>query len=224
VKLNSFQGEEESLSIPCGSVQLDGDLLVPPNAHGVVVFAHGSGSSRHSPRNRQVAKVLQDAGLGTLLMDLLTREEEIIDVQTRHLRFDVALLAERLGCAVAWLAQQQSTLMLNIGLFGASTGAGAALITAADHPDLIGAVVSRGGRPDLAGSALSLVKSPTLLIAGANDEPVVELNQQAQKLLQCQHELQLVPNATHLFEEQGALEVVSTLACDWFLNHLPPRL
>lgn len=222
--VSMIQPDEQAVNIPCATVTLDGDLCVPPKTHGVVVFAHGSGSSRHSPRNRQVARVLQEAGLATLLLDLLTRDEELIDTQTRHLRFDINLLAERLNCAVDWLSQQESTLAHNVGIFGASTGGGAALVTATEHPDLVCSVVLRGGRPDLAGSALSRVKAATLLLVGTRDEPVIDINQRAMSELRCEHQLHLVPNATHLFEEPGTLEEVSRLACDWFLHHLPPKL
>lgn len=188
----------------------------------MVLFAHGSGSSRHSLRNRYVAGVLQQVGLATLLMDLLTREEEEAEQFTRHLRFDIDLLAGRLGGALDWLAQEPSTAALNIGLFGASTGGGAALVAAARKPEAVGAVVSRGGRPDLAGEALPFVKAPTLLIVGSLDTVVIELNDQALQQLHCEKEMRLVPGATHLFEEPGALEGVAQLARDWFLRHLTP--
>jgi dienelactone hydrolase len=216
--------EEQVVTIPAGSVLLEGDLCVPPRIHGVVLFAHGSGSSRHSPRNRQVAKVLQDAGLATLLMDLLTRDEELIDVQTGHLRFDVGLLADRLSSAIDWLSQHPATQGFNIGLFGASTGAAAALMAAADNADIVTAVVSRGGRPDLAGSALAKVKTPTLLLVGDQDPQVIALNEEAMRNLTCEHVLYIVPNATHLFEEPGTLEEVAQMARGWFLRHLPPKM
>jgi dienelactone hydrolase len=186
-----------------------------------VLFAHGSGSSRHSPRNRYVAGVLRAAGLATLLMDLLTPEEEAEDRYTGHLRFDIDLLAERLVAATDWLAQQPQTAGWPVGYFGASTGAGAALVAAARRPDAVGAVVSRGGRPDLAGAALARVKAPTLLIVGGRDEPVIALNQQALgRLGAAVKKLVIVPGATHLFEEPGALEEVARLASGWFTRHL----
>jgi len=187
------------------------------------LFAHGSGSSRHSPRNRYVAKVLQEARLATLLIDLLTTEEESVDMWTRHLRFNIQLLAERLSNTTDWVIKNADTKNLSIGYFGASTGAGAALVAASERPRLVKAVVSRGGRPDLAGEdALSLVKAPTLLIVGGNDDQVIEINRQALKLLRSlqQKELVIVPGATHLFEEPGTLEKVSELAANWFVKYL----
>jgi dienelactone hydrolase len=213
---------QQLVSITAGAVSLEGDLTVPEKKRGVVLFAHGSGSSRHSPRNRLVAEELQQAGLATLLLDLLTEEEEAAERDTRHLRFNIELLAERLGGAMDWLAHEPSTCMLNIGLFGASTGGGAALAAAAQKPASVSAVVSRGGRPDLAGALLPLVKAPTLLIVGSLDTAVIELNDQALQQLECERDLRLVPNATHLFEEPGALEEVAGLARDWFLRHLGP--
>jgi dienelactone hydrolase len=186
----------------------------------LVVFAHGSGSSRFSPRNRFVAGVLEEAGLATLLIDLLTPQEEAVDELTRHLRFDIRLLAERLVAASEWARQQPDTEHLPIGYFGASTGAGAALVAAAQRPDLVGAIVSRGGRPDLAGPALPLVKAPTLLIVGGRDEVVIELNQRAFDQLRCEKRLEIVQGATHLFEEPGTLEQVARLARDWFVRYL----
>lgn len=201
---------------------LDGDLTMLNTAQGIVLFAHGSGSSRHSPRNRYVARVLQEAGFATLLMDLLTREEEAVDEYTRHLRFDIDLLARRLIGATDWLRQQESTRLMPIGYFGASTGAGAALMAAAERPDVIGAVVSRGGRPDLAGSALPCVHAPTLLIVGGHDFSVIPLNQQALEQIAAEESrMEIVPNATHLFEEPGALEQAARLAADWFARWLP---
>lgn len=188
--------------------------------HGVVLFAHGSGSGRFSPRNRYVAQVLQGAGMATLLVDLLTREEEQIDLRTRHLRFDISLLAQRLSEVIDWLYDFPATVGLPIGLFGASTGAAAALVTAAQRPDAVAAVVSRGGRPDLAGAALSFVRAPTLLIVGSADESVIKLNKQARRQLHGITRLETVPGATHLFEEPGTLEQVATLASDWFSHHL----
>jgi putative phosphoribosyl transferase len=205
-----------------GDAVLDGDLVVPSGASGIAVFAHGSGSSRHSPRNRSVARVIREAGVGSLLFDLLTREEESIDVFTRHLRFDIELLTRRLIEATRWLASQEETRNLRVGYFGSSTGAAAALMAAARLGDEIGAVVSRGGRPDLAGDALPLVKAPTLLIVGGHDETVIELNQDAYARLRCEKELRVIPGATHLFEEPGALEQVADYAADWLKGHLQP--
>ena len=214
-----------AVTITAESVTLAGDLAIPTDARGVVVFAHGSGSSRHSPRNRFVAETLRDAGLATLLMDLLTEAEEVEDLRTHALRFDIALLARRLVGATDWLTQQPEMKPLTIGYFGASTGAGAALVAAAERPDLIGAVVSRGGRPDLAGSALGAVRAPTLLIVGGSDLPVIAMNRDAMRQMRAQTpqtQLEIVPGATHLFEESGALEAVAALARDWFARHLAP--
>lgn len=194
----------------------DGDLVLPDTPHGIVVFAHGSGSSRHSPRNKQVAAMLNAAAIATLLIDLLTAEEEQIDLQTRELRFDVGLLAERLSRASGWLAEQSQTASLPLGYFGASTGAAAALIAAGDRADVTRAVVSRGGRPDMAGDALARVRAPTLLIVGERDAQVVERNQRALEQLTSEKQLEVVPGATHLFEEPGALERVAELAREWF--------
>lgn len=204
------------VSIPVGGVRLDGTLTLPQGAAKVVAFAHGSGSSRHSPRNRQVAQALHGAGLATLLFDLLDRDEEALDIRTAELRFDIPLLSERLIAAVDWLAAEAHTAALPIGLFGASTGAAAALQAAADRPARVTAVVSRGGRPDLAGDALERVHAPTLLIVGENDPVVMELNLEAQRRLRCETRLETVPGATHLFEEPGALERVAELAGEWF--------
>jgi putative phosphoribosyl transferase len=206
--------------IRSGYVTLEGDLQVPDDATGVVLFAHGSGSSRHSTRNRFVARELQAVGLATLLIDLLTSEEEAVDQHTGHLRFDIPLLAERLVAATHWLGNDPSTRSLKIGYFGASTGAAAALVAASDEPDRVGAVVSRGGRPDLAGDALPRVRAPTLLIVGGRDLTVLELNRAAMALMRTEVRLEIVPGATHLFEEPGALEAVAHLARDWFLRHL----
>ena len=200
-------------------VALDGDLALPEPCRGVVVFAHGSGSSRHSPRNRAVAASLQQAGFATVLMDLLTVDEEAIDRHTAHLRFDIELLARRLAAATEWLTKQSETAKLTLGYFGASTGAAAALVAAANDPR-VRAVVSRGGRPDLAGSRLPEVAAPTLLIVGGADGSVIALNQQALRAMRCVKELAIVPGATHLFEEPGALERVMTLALRWFERHL----
>jgi putative phosphoribosyl transferase len=202
-------------------VRLAGDLVVPSSAVGVILFAHGTGSSRFSPRNRRVASALHARGLATLLMDLLTAQEEDVDSRTAHLRFDIALLASRLTAATDWLANDENTARLPIGCFGASTGAAAALITAARRPGMVRAVVSRGGRPDLAADDLPAVRAPTLLIVGSRDEPVIELNRQAMARLRCEVRLEIVPGATHLFEEPGALEEVARLAGDWFLRTVP---
>lgn len=212
---------EYDVHIPAGTVNLEGALGMPEMpAHGVVLLAHGSGSGRFSPRNRAVAQVLQGAGMATLLVDLLTREEEEIDLRTMHLRFDISLLAHRLSEAIDWLHEYPATAGLPIGLFGASTGAGAALVTAAQRPDAVAAVVSRGGRPDLAGAALASVRAPTLLIVGSADETVIKLNKQARRQLHGITRLEIVPGATHLFEEPGTLEQVAALASDWFSHHL----
>ncbi len=203
---------------------LDGDLAIPEKAEGVVLFAHGSGSSRHSPRNRFVASVLQQAGLATLLLDLLTPEEEAVDDRTGEMRFDITKLADRLAGAADWLTEQPLTRGLPIGAFGASTGAAAALITAAKRPQQIGAVVSRGGRPDLADWMLPQVKAPTLLLVGGQDEPVIEFNEEALQHLGAPiKQLVIVPGATHLFEEPGTLDQVARLARDWFRRHLVRR-
>jgi dienelactone hydrolase len=211
---------EIQAQIPAGDVVLDGDLLIPSGASGIAVFAHGSGSSRHSPRNRSVAHVICEAGVGSLLFDLLTREEESVDIFTRHLRFDIEFLTARLIEATRWLAGQEETRNLRVGYFGSSTGAAAALMAAAKLGAEVGAVVSRGGRPDLAGDALPLVKAPTLLIVGGHDETVIELNQDAYALLRCEKELRIIPGATHLFEEPGALEQVAAFAAAWFKERL----
>ncbi len=206
--------------IPAGRATLDGNLTIVDGATVLVLFVHGSGSSRHSPRNQFVARTLNNAGLATLLFDLLTPEEEAIDARTAELRFNIELLAERLVHASNWAKQQQETRDLRIGYFGSSTGGGAALVAAAEVPDDVGAVVSRGGRPDLAGEALPKVQTPTLLIVGGNDDIVIELNEQARDLMRCEVKLEIVPGATHLFEEPGALERVAQLASDWFLLHV----
>lgn len=203
-----------------GGAVVHGDALVPDGAEGIVVFAHGSGSSRHSTRNRRVATSLNERGLATLLMDLLTPDEEQADLRTAHLRFDIALLARRLVGAADWLGRQTWSSDLRIGYFGASTGGGAALVAAAHQPDRIGAVVSRGGRPDLAGDALPDVAAPTLLIVGGQDHAVIEMNRDAYAQLQCKKELEIVPGATHLFEEPGTMEAVADLAGEWFVGHL----
>jgi dienelactone hydrolase len=205
-----------AVQVPSGQVILEGDLVIPDHAPGVVLFAHGSGSGRHSPRNRSVARTLHEAGLITLLIDLLTAEEEEIDLVTRELRFDIPFLAGRLTGAIDWLGEQEATRRLPVGLFGASTGAAAALITAANRSDRVRAVVSRGGRPDLAAYALPRVTAPTLLIVGEHDDVVIDLNRQALDHLCGEKRLEIVPGAAHLFEEPGALEQVSALARDWF--------
>jgi putative phosphoribosyl transferase len=207
--------------ITVGSVTLEGDLDIPEGARAVVLFAHGSGSSRHSPRNRFVAQVLRQAGLATLLLDLLTGDEEVVDMETGHLRFDIDLLAGRLVGATDWLAQAPETAGFPVGYFGASTGAAAALVAAAERPERVGAVVSRGGRPDLAGEALPKVRAPTLLIVGGFDGPVIGLNRRAlERLGSREKQLVIVPGATHLFPEPGALEAVARLAAAWFTRHL----
>lgn len=208
------------IRIPAGRATLDGNLMLVDAAIGLVLFAHGSGSSRHSPRNQFVARTLNKAGLATLLFDLLTPEEESVDLHTREHRFNIGLLAERLVQATEWATQQNETRDLRIGYFGSSTGAAAALIAAAELPDETGAVVSRGGRPDLAGAWLSKLKAPTLLIVGGEDDVVIELNEQARAQIKCECKIEIVPGATHLFEEPGTLEQVAKLASDWFVNHL----
>ena len=219
-KLSGRNESEQLVSVNASGVILEGNLEIPQGTRGIVLFAHGSGSSRHSPRNRYVAQVLRQAGLATLLMDLLTPSEEVIDRQTRHLRFDIGLLAERLVGATHWLKETPATQKLKIGYFGASTGAAAALVAAADCPEAVGAVVSRGGRPDLAGYALSRVCAPTLLIVGERDRLVLKLNREAQAQLRVSNQLELVGGATHLFEEPGTLEEVARLASQWFARYL----
>lgn len=211
---------ERHIAIDIGAAALQGDLVIPAAAAGVVLFAHGSGSSRLSSRNRYVAGVLQQGGFATLLLDLLTEQEERVDQITRQVRFDIPLLAERLTRAVVWLRLESDTSSLPIGLFGASTGAAAALITAAERADAIRAVVSRGGRPDLAGDALPRVEAPTLLIVGSRDEHVIELNEQAMARMHARTELSIIPGATHLFEETGTLEIVADRALRWFADYM----
>jgi putative phosphoribosyl transferase len=206
--------------IASGRASLAGDLALPGDPRGVVLFAHGSGSSRHSSRNRYVAGELRQSGLGTLLMDLLTAEEEEADARRGHLRFDIGLLARRLRDATEWLRADPETSGLPVGYFGASTGGGAALVAAAENQETVGAVVSRGGRPDLAGAALPRVEAPTLLIVGGRDEPVIAMNREALARLRCEKRLEIVPGATHLFEEPGTLEEVARLAAAWFTRHL----
>lgn len=215
--------DERPVSVAAGSVLLEGTLAVPDGARGVVLFAHGSGSSRHSPRNRYVAEELRTGGLATLLVDLLTPSEEAVDMRTRELRFDIGLLADRLAGAIGWLAGEAATRTLRVGMFGASTGGGAALVAAAHLPDRVRAVVSRGGRPDLAGDALPNVRAPTLLIVGERDDAVIALNEQAMARMTAEVQLEIVPNATHLFEEPGALQAVARLATSWFVRHLGHR-
>jgi len=212
--------EEGLVYVNAGGVTLEGNLLIPNGARGVVMFAHGSGSSRFSSRNRHVADVLRKSGAGTLLIDLLTRDEEAVDMRTAHLRFDIALLADRLVGASAWLAKQPETMGLKLGLFGASTGGGAALVAAARVPERIAAVVSRGGRPDLAGPALPAVQAPTLLIVGGDDGPVIDMNREAYDQMVCERQLVIVPHASHLFEEPGKIEEVARLAAEWFTRYL----
>jgi dienelactone hydrolase len=214
--------DRHEVTIDQPGLQLAGDLSLPPQPAGLVLFAHGSGSSRFSSRNRAVARYLNDVGLATLLLDLLTADEEIIDARTAELRFDIPLLAGRLTGTVDWTDRQPALAALPLGLFGASTGAAAALITAAERPQRVAAVVSRGGRPDLALPVLDRVRAPTLLIVGGHDREVLALNRQALAALTGPKALEIVPGATHLFEEPGALEAGARLAGDWFLRHLPP--
>jgi putative phosphoribosyl transferase len=215
--------QQTEVTIPAGKVYLEGTLNLPDDLVGIVAFAHGSGSSRFSPRNLFVAEVLNDAHQGTLLFDLLTASEQQIDESTGHLRFDIGLLSARLIGAIDWLDQIKPKRDLPIGLFGASTGAAAALVAAAKRPEAISAIVSRGGRPDLAGKALVAVKTPTLLIVGGLDTVVIELNRKSSDMLQVTHRLAIVPGATHLFQEPGALEEVARLARDWFQQHFPAK-
>jgi putative phosphoribosyl transferase len=207
---------EQQVIIPADGVKLEGSLVLPQAARAVVIFAHGSGSSRHSPRNRYVAGVLQEAGIGTLLFDLLTRNEDTV----YETRFNIELLTERLKSATLWLQRQPETTGLSLGYFGASTGSASALRAGADPGTHISAVVSRGGRPDLAGDALPRVKAPVLLIVGGNDLQVLDLNRRAYDMISAEKRLEIVPNATHLFEEPGALEEAAHLAAEWFKNHL----
>ena len=216
------RSEERVVRVVAGPVTLEGNLTLPAGARGVVLFAHGSGSSRLSPRNRYVARLLNEGKLATLLIDLLTPDEAVIDVQSAHLRFDIGLLAERLIGATDWLTQYPDSRHLRVGYFGASTGAAAALVAAAERPRVVGAIVSRGGRPDLAGPALARVQAPTLLIVGGDDAPVIELNRQAFTQLRGEKRLAIIPGATHLFEEPGALEQVAWLAREWLERYLAP--
>ncbi len=210
-----------AVQIELADAVLHGDLVLPTGAKGLVIFAHGSGSSRHSPRNRFVARRINDERLATLLMDLLTEEEEQLDEVTRELRFDIGLLAQRVARVVAWEGQQKELADLNVGLFGSSTGAAAALVAAAELPaGAVQAVVSRGGRPDLAEAALGRVQCPVLLIVGGHDDVVIELNESAMRQVKCEVEMVIVPGATHLFEEPGTLEQVADLAAGWFARYL----
>jgi len=220
---NSTLATAREVRIPSGDARLCGDLVLPPDFNGVVLFAHGSGSGRHSARNRQVARSLQQAGIATLLFDLLTVEEEQVDLRTRQHRFDIALLTQRMQDATAWIRAQPELKRAPIGYFGASTGSAAALIAAARLGHRVRAVVSRGGRPDLAGpAALAAVTAPTLLIVGGADPAVIDLNREAFARMQCEKRLEIVPRATHLFEEPGTLEEVSELAAAWFNEHMAP--
>jgi dienelactone hydrolase len=214
---------EHPVKIPTGRVPLDGNLVRPEGSQGIVLFAHGSSSSRHSPRNRYVASVLREAGLATLLMDLLTPDEESLDERTGHLRFDIGLLADRLAAATDWIASSPATRHFVVGYFGASTGAAAALVAAAQRSDFVRAIVSRGGRPDLAGAALARVKAPTLLIVGGHDVPVIDMNRQAMAQMRAEVKLKIVAGASHLFEEPGTLETAARLARDWFAHRLAAR-
>jgi putative phosphoribosyl transferase len=216
-------GDRREVLIDLEGVTLEGTLALPKDAHGLVLFAHGSGSSRNSPRNRYVAQILQSHRIGTLLFDLLTRQEESVDQYSGELRFDIPFLAKRLVGATRWVISSVGTQDLRMGYFGASTGAGAALVAAAELPGIVSAIVSRGGRPDLAGNALGLVRAPTLLIVGGEDGPVITMNREALARLQCpDKKLVIVPGATHLFEEPGTLEEVARVAAEWFTRHFTP--
>jgi pimeloyl-ACP methyl ester carboxylesterase len=208
------------VQLAVGPVVLEGILDIPPGARGLVLFVHGSGSSRHSPRNQFVAEQLHAGDLATLLLDLVVNGEEAVDSETAELLFDVDLLGQRVVAAIDWLAQEPTTCDLPLGCFGASSGTAAALVAAAERPERIGALVSRGGRPDLAGLALSRVKAPTLLIVGGSDYPVISMNRDALQVMSCERSLEVVPGATHLFEETGALESVARLTNDWFARYL----
>lgn len=213
-----------SVEVPIGDQTLPGDLGIPADSHGIVLFAHGSGSSRHSPRNQYVARALERRDLATLLIDLLTPAEEVVDDRTAEYRFDIEMLAKRLVVIIDWLRQRKETAPLPIGLFGASTGGGAALMAAAERPHEVAAVVSRGGRPDLAGAALAKVATPTLLIVGGHDTPVIQMNRDAMAQMHAEVKLEIVPGATHLFEEPGTLERVADLAGSWFARYLQPAM
>ncbi len=216
--------ERHLVRVPVNEVVLEGNLDLSPEAFGIVLFAHGSGSSRFSPRNRYVADVLRGAGLSTLLIDLLTPEEEAVDMVTGHIRFDINLLAGRLVGATDWLTHNPDTRKLRIGYFGASTGAAAALVASVERPDVVEAIVSRGGRPDLAGPLLSRVKVPTLLIVGGDDTIVIDINEKALDQIRVEKKIIIVPGATHLFEEPGTLEEVARHAANWFLKYLSHRM
>jgi len=222
VKIAGSSGREIEVAIPLGNLNLPGDLAVPARGVGLAIFAHGSGSSRHSPRNQAVARVLREFGIGTLLFDLLTDEEEQQELYTRYLRFDIPLLAERLVGATRWVSEQADARGLPLGYFGASTGAAAALAAAAKLGNRIRAVVSRGGRPDLAGDSLARVRTPVLLIVGGNDGAVIRMNERARERLGGKSSLSLIPGASHLFEEPGALEEVAQLAGRFFLKYFHP--
>ena len=224
MKLESLPQQDTAIIVHAGAARLEGTLTIPPGATSLVMFAHGSGSSRLSPRNRYVAQVLNDGGIATLLFDLLTPEEERIDAMTRELRFDITLLAARLTGAIDWAAIHEATRHLRIGLFGASTGAAAALIAAARRPGLVRAVVSRGGRPDLADHALPLVQAPVLLIVGGDDHAVLQLNEQARRRMRSRARIEIIPGANHLFEEPGTLERAARLASVWFQEKLDSML
>ena len=210
------------ITIPVQDVHLGGELSLSKEASGLVVFAHGSGSSRHSPRNQFVARMLRESGVGTLLFDLMTAEEEQAEASTRHLRFDIPFLARRLVAATQWVLDEGTIRDISVGYFGSSTGAAAALVAAAEMPENISVVVSRGGRPDLAGDALERVRASTLLIVGGKDTAVISLNEEAYGRLECQKALRIVPGATHLFEEPGTLETVARMASEWFAGHFQP--
>jgi len=218
--MKSMREDNNAVRIPSGMATINGNLEVPEGACGIVLFAHGSGSSRFSPRNTYVAGLMNKKGIATLLVDLLTEEEETVDEYTGQFRFNVHMLAERLAISTQWLKRKDDTKKLSIGYFGASTGAAAALIAAAKFPDIVRAVVSRGGRPDLAGESLSKVHAPTLLIVGGDDIEVLALNRQALKFIIAEKKLEIVPGATHLFEEPGKLQEAAKLAIDWFKKHL----
>ncbi len=220
VIVNNTTYQTSEVIVQAGKDQLGGNLTIPAESNAIVLFVHGSGSSRFSSRNRFVAKTLNDAGLATLLFDLLTAEEEEVDQYTREYRFDIPLLSRRLVNAIDWTKNFESTQALRIGLFGSSTGAAAALIGSTKRPKEVGAVVSRGGRPDLAGGALPNVRAPTLLIVGGDDSVVIQLNEEASQLLNVEQQIEIVPGATHLFEEPGKLEQVAKLASNWFVKHL----
>ena len=218
--MQTFEGQVTAVTIPAGGVMLEGDLRVPPRAHGLVLFAHGSGSSRHSPRNQRVAEALHDVGLATLLFDLLSPGEEPDHAYNARLRFDIALLAQRLRLATQWVRRQPATAELLIGYFGASTGAAAAIVAAAAEKIAVGAVVARGGRVDLAQEAIYELRAPTMLIVGGNDESIAALNLESWARLHCEKSIEIIPGAGHLFEEPGALDNVAALAARWFSEHL----